>query len=261
MKSSIRAALYQMLVESDLKNGDMKDRNMERVLHKIDSLNNIDLVVLPEEFYAGYGYSMMNIPNFVESGSMQDLMNMASEKDIFIAGGTSIRPKKILEYKSEPKAFIINSSGKIDGMQHRKNLSPKETQWMNPGNDPEVFETELGRIGLVSGQDLFDETYWEKFVFQKPEIIISPLLVYPNMHLHTQKPKYEASVELNSLIVDIQKKQAVKLGCYILSASAYGNYTHFDGRLQNHTRLVYPNGTIKALNNDEEGLLIVEFPG
>ncbi len=56
-------------------------------------------------------------------------------------------------------AVLLGSSGEVIGQYHQIHLTPDEQRWAKPGDSWPVFETPLGRVGILLGYDgLFPES-------------------------------------------------------------------------------------------------------
>lgn len=186
MKEMLNIAMIQMQVEADPLDFEMKERNVARAMQHIDELpEGIDLVVLPEEFYAGYGYGPISAPDFFQSELFDTVKAKAREKALHIvtcvSGLLDENEEKPNIFMSDSVGFIIGPDGQLIGTQNRIHVIASEAQYIDPGKTLVPIDTTLGRIGLVSGVDLLFPEIARSLVLQGAEIILAPVLGCENL--------------------------------------------------------------------------------
>ncbi|MEW6242909.1 MAG: carbon-nitrogen hydrolase family protein [Bacillota bacterium] len=130
------------------------DDNMEKVIswyREVRSSRNADLIVFPETVTTGF-----NPGN--RAGELWELVDTIPgklteriEKEMKRSGGYVVFPT--YERGSLPgvvynAAVLIGSEG-IVGVYRKTHPFPGEKCWVTPGQEAQVFETSLGRIGMI----------------------------------------------------------------------------------------------------------------
>ena len=107
-----------------------------------------DFVVLPELANSGYVFeSRQEARSLVEpipdGETAQEWIDLAAVHDIYIVGGYAEQDGVDL-YNS---AVLVGPDGYI-GTHRKLHLWNEEKLWFEPGDEIEVFNTEIGRIGM-----------------------------------------------------------------------------------------------------------------
>lgn len=123
---------------------------LEKSLKMIDmaARDNPDLVVLPECTYPGYflGYNG-EVTKTLEKiePAISAYQDKAREHQIYlVVGAPEIKDKKIYN-----AAYLINRKGEIIGISRKSFLWHFDSKWFSSNDTYEVFETELGEIGMI----------------------------------------------------------------------------------------------------------------
>ena len=186
MKESLTIAMIQMHIEADPLDFEMKERNVDRAIRYIDDLPpEVDLVVLPEEFYAGYGYGPISAPDFFQSEQVDMLKAKAREKRLHIVGCASglldENEEKPSVFMSDSIGFVIGPDGEFAGTQNRIHVITSESQYVDSGKHLAPIDTPLGKLGLICGVDLLFPETARRLVLQGAEIILAPVLACENL--------------------------------------------------------------------------------
>lgn len=142
----IKVALVQLRA-FDVTQG---EKALEVSLEMIDKAAKINpqLIVLPECTYPGYFLGYNNSINTVLAG-LQNALEMyrakAKEHNTFIAVGAP----EVIDNAIYNSAYLINNEGEIIGTARKSFLWHFDGQWFSTGDDYEVFDTPLGRIGMI----------------------------------------------------------------------------------------------------------------
>lgn len=147
-------------------------RKMEEFIKKEDA----DLYVFGELFLSGYkcGDEFRNLAEPVDGESVKYISDLAKEKDSYIIFGMPLKEKN-------PKGLIRNASvlvhpdGKVD--TYSKWFLPtfgpfEEKIFFDEGEDIKVFETKLGKIGMMVCYDLYFPEVARALTLQGADIIV-----------------------------------------------------------------------------------------
>ncbi|MFC7156868.1 nitrilase family protein [Halomarina halobia] len=107
-----------------------------------------DFIVLPELANSGYVFKnrteAQSLAESIPDGkTVQQWADLAADRDLYIVGGYAERDGSDL-YNS---AVLIGPNGYI-GTHRKLHLWNEEKLWFEPGNEINVFNTEIGRIGM-----------------------------------------------------------------------------------------------------------------
>ncbi len=138
------------------------DANVSKAEQRIREAahNGANLVCLPEEFNTGYycfDYPGLRDCAETEDGkSLTTMCSLAKELRIHIlAPITTIVGTGLVE----DMAYLIDDEGKVIGKYSKSHLVGQEQLYFRKGNQLPVFNTKLGRIGIVICYDIcFPET-------------------------------------------------------------------------------------------------------
>ncbi|OHD15167.1 MAG: hypothetical protein A2086_16130 [Spirochaetes bacterium GWD1_27_9] len=256
MKNKINIGIIQMEIRSDSSDQNLKIENFEKSLKIIEETDGIELFVFPDDFYGGYGYGMLNSPDFAVMGYIDELKEIAIKKQVYIAGSSLFLVPNNTDFKSYSKGFLISKDGELIAEQDRNYLLNREKIWILPGNEIKVFDTELGKIAFVLGFDTLFSNVWQSLLNNQVEIVINPLLYIP---IHEGVKENDLPIDfinLKEVYKSSQIYHAYFNSCYILSASGIGNYAHAKQyRCAGGSRVVFPTGKYVELSNDNEDIL------
>ena len=156
MKQKIRIALAQI----SCKRGD-KAKNIRKIEAKVTKAKRLDakLVVFPELSLTGYTLRdrIYELAETIPGKSTTALENLAKKTGTYIVFGMP-------ELSEKTQATIYNTAVLVgpDGFigKYRKMYLPthsvfEEKRYFRPGYQTAVFETELGKIGLIICYDIF----------------------------------------------------------------------------------------------------------
>ena len=156
MKQKVRIALAQI----SCKRGD-KAKNIRKIEAKVTKAKRLDakLVVFPELSLTGYTLrdQIYELAETIPGKSTTALENLAKKTGTYIVFGMP-------ELSEKTQATIYNTAVLVgpDGFigKYRKMYLPthsvfEEKRYFRPGYQTAVFETELGKIGLIICYDIF----------------------------------------------------------------------------------------------------------
>lgn len=126
------------------------DANREKSCQFIENAvdQGADFVVLPELANSGYVFNSReearSLAEEIPAGeTAQQWIDLAAEHEAYVVGGYAERDGNRL-YNS---AVLVGPDGYV-GTHRKVHLWNEEKLWFEPGDDIEVFETKVGRIGM-----------------------------------------------------------------------------------------------------------------
>jgi len=154
MKKEVSVAAVQM--KTSWLNGKANLANMLTFVDKVCDEKPTDLIVFPE--LCNTGYVKGNVADFnnnfiraaepVPGQTTDALGQAASDRHVHIVVGLAQLHPSIPAtlYNS---VVLINDEGEISGVHHKMHIPVEEKYYFYPGSTKEVFETKLGKIGLL----------------------------------------------------------------------------------------------------------------
>jgi len=125
------------------------DKAMKNALDKIDEAikEQPQLVVLPGCVYPGYFIGMNDVTKTLSNTSEALLMfkSKAKEHGVYIAVGLAEQ----IEGKYYNSGYLLGPEGQIIGVARKSFLWHFDSKWFAPGDELEVFDTPIGRIGII----------------------------------------------------------------------------------------------------------------
>ena len=132
----------------------MKDteKNLEKAIRLIEEAaeNNADIVCLPELFYTGYHLTAHDLQEVAEPNDgvmVQRLQEVAKKNKVYIIGGYA-ESVKILG-RMYNSAIFINDKGEVLGNMRKVYAWGEERIKFREGDKFPVFDTPLGKIGIM----------------------------------------------------------------------------------------------------------------
>jgi len=213
-----------------------------------------DFVVLPELANSGYVFESRSEARSLaepipEGETAQQWIDLAATHDLYIVGGYTERDGIDL-YNS---AILIGPDGYI-GTHRKLHLWNEEKLWFEPGDEIQVFNTEIGRIGM---QICYDQWFPELSRIQAAkgaDLIAEPTNWVPiNQYERTDLAENELA-RANCLAVSNAHVNTVWFAC----ADRIG--VERDQPFLGRSLIVEPTGTIVAgpASQSNEELLIAE---
>lgn len=160
MKSPHPAPYKIALIQMDCTLGD-KEGNIRKAQKQITEAaqNGAKLICLPEAFNSGYLGSamaqMMDMAEPVDGPAISQMQALARQLAVFILAPIFCTVGKGVENT----AVLIDDEGEIVGRYSKTHPVGDERKYLQRGEDYPVWETKLGRIGVVICYDVcFPET-------------------------------------------------------------------------------------------------------
>lgn len=258
MKVKVCAAQMEVAlwdVESNL--------NKAREMVKEASDQGCDIICFPEVFLTGSpGTEISRLADSIPGKHTDEFCELARSHGIHIVMGSIAETDGDRFYNT---SVLIDSSGKILGSYRKINLWNGEKKLYHPGNSVQVFETEIGTIGLEICWDLAFPEISIEAARKGAQIIFCP-------SYWTQEDKYDittcaqtrkriSSLETERVFVDAcVQARAAENGVAYVYTNACGRITVGD-RTRNmlgHSQIAVPLHGRTGLLEAQEGLLISE---
>ena len=205
LMDNIKLAVIQLQI-----NVNNVEENISRAEDKIKEYaeKGADIICLPEAFATTINIRYINEQaEEIPGGKIFNrLCICAKENNVFIAAGI-VEQEGGIFYST---TVLIDSNGKLAGKYQRKSVYPLERPFLGSGKNTVVINTSLGRIGLLSGNDINFPGITQTMFKEKAEIIICTALI----------PSW-CSETVNKLV----QARAIENGCYFILASGCGSNT------------------------------------
>ncbi len=138
--------------------------------------HNPDLIVFPETVSTGFntGLSAKELNGLVDKipgETTDDIAKTAKENKVHIVWTTYERADNGKVYNS---AVLINNMGEIAGVYRKTHPFPLEKKWTVPGEKVEVYNTDIGNIGIMICYDGDFPELARIMGIKKSEIIVRP---------------------------------------------------------------------------------------
>lgn len=146
-KRKINMALVQMKsIQGDT------DANLNKAISYIEDAGKkgVDIVCFPELFYSGYHLSALELQRLAEDFDgklIKEISKAAKENNVYVIGGFA----EATELKGQMfnSAFFIDNKGELIGSTRKVYAWGDEKLKFRDGNKFKVFDTELGKIGIM----------------------------------------------------------------------------------------------------------------
>jgi predicted amidohydrolase len=244
MKEKIKVALAQI----SCKRGD-KGENIKRIESRVTKAKQqgADLVIFPELSLTGYTMrdQIYELAETIPGNSTTFLEKLAKKAGVYIVFGMPELSEKT-QATVYNAAVLVGPEGFIG--KYRKMYLPthsvfEEKRYYRPGYQTAVFETELGKIGLIICYDIFFPE-----VSRLTRLKGAQLIVCISASPATRRIFFET----------LTVARAIENAAFL----AYVNFVGIEDGLQfwGGSRLVAPNGKILVqAKHDEEDLVIGEI--
>ncbi|MDH7481078.1 MAG: carbon-nitrogen hydrolase family protein [Armatimonadota bacterium] len=221
-----------------------KTHNTDKAIHLLDKAAHLaDLVLLPEISFTGYwlGKDMKRFAEPVPGPLTTIVSQIAVTRNAWICFGLAEREGD----KIYNTAVLIGADGNIVGKHRKVHLFQADLEaGFSPGNELSVFETSLGRIGILVCYDAFHIESIRVLDLKGAQIVLMPSvgLSAPDEIEDTMR-SWEIVLTANS-----------KFGrCYVVWANKIGK----DNNLIciGNSMILDPNGNIIARGGTEEEIV------
>ena len=214
LKDSIKVAIIQSDIFSL---GGDKDEVLNKVSEKIDEcmvkVNDVDLICLPENCTTRTNV----VPQFIPMTEMhrepipgpttQLLCKKAAQYHVYIIAGL-IRLEGEDQYSC---GILIGPDGEIKGIQDKRVIGRHESHVIKSGSESFVFDTTIGKIGILVGNDINSFRVCSDLVSKEAEIVVCPSLV-PEFYIEARNV--------------MEKSRTVDMDAFVISAHGIGEFSN-----------------------------------
>ena len=206
-----------------------KSENLKKITKLIqqNANPNTNLIVLPEHSLIGStgAKDFMDMAEDLQGDSVKQLAEIAKTYHSYLA--FSMPLKEGQQFYSA--AILINNAGEIVGVYRKSHLNESELSWASAGDKLSVFETPLGRIGFMIGDEVRIPDITNVLAMKRADIIIIPSAWYQ---------QYGTSIEIEPDLLREPYPQntmnfwynvAKYAQAYTLVANYVGGPLHFHG--------------------------------
>jgi hypothetical protein len=250
MKNEINVAIIQMEVKSDIFGTDVRKINVNKALKLIENVckenNELDLVVLPEEFYAGAGYGPISLPDtygYFENEYLAEIQELSRKYNVIIIGALSLK-KSEEDFRSDNVGFVVDKQGSLLGYQNRFHKNIQEAPYTNSGEKFHVFDLDIGKVSLVIGNDILYPEISRKFVLKGAELLINPILLPGNTEDKDSYPKNIYQISSTCRAIENQ--------AYVITVNGVGEFAHIDMNICGESVISSPTGVLNVCDNTEQ---------
>ncbi|NLG04529.1 MAG: carbon-nitrogen hydrolase family protein [Clostridia bacterium] len=158
-----------------------KQKNVEKMVKKIEEVagnNDVDLIIFPELATTGYECSELYdqlAETYPEGESIKKIAAEAKKYKVHIVFGFVESAKKEDRPVLYNAAVLIDDEGKPLGCYRKSHLvDGEETKYFEKGTDYNVFETKIGKIGIMICWDMAYPEVARILALKGAEIIAVP---------------------------------------------------------------------------------------
>jgi predicted amidohydrolase len=249
MKKTVKAAAIQMAIEG--MNNEANLSHASELIDKAVKEQHAELLVLPE--LANSGYVKGGDPTFskeyirhaepVPGPLTEGLGQLARKHGVYIATGI-LEAHPQIPYHVYNSTVLIGPSGSIIGVHRKMHLPIVERALFYPGNELQVFRTELGNIAIEVCADSSVPEISRILTLQGAEIIC----VGYNVAERPGKPYFQERVHHVSVC------RALENIVFFIGASRVGNDAA--GKYLGHSTIAGPAGqTLAHSDTDAEEIV------
>ena len=245
-----------------------KAANLVKFLHCIDEAadHGANILVLPEQSLQGYLTSVVamdcsgdlnkneflyqweNAEEVPDGPSVQTIIRKAMERKIFVCFGMT---EKADDYKLYNTAVLTGPDGYI-GKYRKVHQPADEMQAYYAGCEFPVFDTPIGRIGMVICYDAWFPEAGRELALGGAEIILKPTAT-----CHAS-PTHDLLHDQGYYSYDLcERASALHNGCWFISANQIGICGASD--YFGHGNIIDPTGHILATTGDQETIVYHEI--
>jgi predicted amidohydrolase len=213
-----------------------------------------DLVVFPEDFIAG---PLNGRNEFADCDGryVKHFQRLASTYNIDIVPGSIIESDGTGLYNT---TYYIDCKGEIRGKYRKVNLWLPERGYITPGSNISVFDTRIGKVGLIICWDLMFPEVFRAMVREGVEVVICPSYwCFEDAGKGMNHDAYAEIKLVNALCVT----RAFENEIVLVYANAAGRLTSEEGTstLIGQSQITVPfKGALNSLNHNREAMFSQE---
>lgn len=248
MKDTVKVGFIQMEILSNIFSTEIRKDNVKHACELIEKLlvenKELDLIVLPEEFYAGAGYGPISLQDgfeYVKEVVINPLAELAKKYNINIIGALSTKFNET-GFKGNNVAFVIDRNGDLVGTQERFHLTENEKPFAISGDKYEIFDLDFGKVGVVIGVDILYPEVARNFVLCGAEILVNPI-IEPGIKEDGAFP--------NNIYKSCAVTRAIENQVFVVTTNGVGKFAHVDMDIYGESLAAGPVGLIKKLGFEE----------
>lgn len=225
----------------DYKNPESNRKKVRELVSKA-SASGSDMLILPETWTTGYSeeifHDIMSYAEKEDGPTVTMMRELAQKNKVYIVGGS------IPEYDGQNvynTIFFIDKSGDIIGKYHKMHLysAMDEDKAFKNGSEMPVFDTELGKIALMTCYDIRFPELSRTYAVRGAQIIIT-VANFPKPKVHHWRTLLQARAIENQMFI---------AACNRVGSA--GSCSYFG-----HSIIIDPWGEILAEAEEEETILV-----
>ncbi len=228
-----------------------KEYNIQKVEHYISQAgrNGSQILVMPETILTG------SIPS-EESQKLADIIpgpttdrfgKLAAQYQLYLVVG-------MVEKSGEEfynSSVLFSPEGEILDVYHKWHLFDAEKEWVTPGTQPVIFDTEFGRIALTICYDLVFPEFIRGLVLNGVDLIL-------NSTNWVSDGRQTGLGWDGEVVSRLAATRALENGVHVAMANRYGTIDKQRWSL-GHSSICSPSGGFLARLNSGEGLVSAEI--
>ncbi|AAC06470.1 carbon-nitrogen hydrolase family protein [Aquifex aeolicus] len=215
------------------------EENLKKVINFLEKVEENSLVLLPEMWYSGFDYENLEEHAQKTPEVLEVLKKISKEKSLTLCGTL---PEKGTEGILNT-AFLIED-GRVIGKRSKIKLFPifDEDKYFIPGKENKVFETKLGKAGILICFEIRFTDLIMNFWRERPDVVLVPA-----QWGYARRKHFET----------LCRARAIELQAYLLASNTWGEYlgTRFAG----HSGIYSPWGEVLAFSEKGDTLLAADY--
>ena len=144
--------------------------NAERLIYRAKK-NRADIIVFPEAYLTGYLVrdKLDRLAETTNGASVRHVCELARKSDICVVMGF-LELEDLCVYNA---CLVADRSGTLLGVQRKLHLCRDEKSYLERGAETRVFETDLGKLGVMICYDLYFPEHARILALQKVDFMIT----------------------------------------------------------------------------------------
>ena len=242
-----------------------KQANLEKYLSLIEEATGqgAELLVLPEQSLQGYlpsmtqldmahyQYQYENAETVPDGATVRAIAEKAMEKNIHVVFGMTEKDADV-DYKLYNTSVLVGPDGYI-GKYRKVHLPLDELHVYYAGEDFPVFETKVGRVGMLICYDKAFPEAARELALGGAEILVTPL-AWPHCDPeYVSAPENDPNLEEHRLY---DRSRAMENQIFFISSNQFGECGQ--SCYLGNSNIVGPNGVLVATTGYQEGIAYAE---